>query len=87
MLYEKSQEKKSLSIEDIRRWIVDIAERPYEKRVLYILRDFDEASHEGMNATLKVLEEPPDYAIILLIVSNPESLLETIRSRTISLFR
>ena len=86
-LYEKSQEKKSLSIEDIRRWIVDIAERPYEKRVIYILRAFDEASHEAMNATLKILEEPPDYAIILLVVSNPESLLETIRSRTINIWR
>ena len=87
MLYEKSPEKKSLSIEDVRRWIVDIAERPYEKRAVYILRDFDEASHEAMNATLKILEEPPQYAIILLIVSNPESLLETIRSRTISIWR
>lgn len=34
-----------------------------------------------MNATLKILEEPPPYAIIILIVKNPESLLETIRSR------
>ena len=40
-----------------------------------------------MNASLKILEEPPEYAIILLVVANPESILETIHSRTITLFQ
>ena len=40
-----------------------------------------------MNASLKILEEPPEYAIILLVVENPASILETIHSRTITLFR
>jgi DNA polymerase III gamma/tau subunit len=40
-----------------------------------------------MNASLKILEEPPEYAITLLVVENPENLLETIRSRTVSLFK
>jgi hypothetical protein len=39
-----------------------------------------------MNASLKTLEEPAAHAIIVLVVSDPESLLETIRSRSISLF-
>ncbi len=87
-LYEKDleEDKKHLSVKDIRRWLSDIAEIPYEKKHIYILRDFDEATLQAMNATLKILEEPPAYAIILLIVKNPESLLETIRSRTVSLF-
>jgi DNA polymerase III delta prime subunit len=50
------------------------------------LRDFDEATPEAMNATLKILEEPPEYAIIFLIVKNPESLLETILSRSLNLY-
>ncbi len=80
-LYQKQEDKKHLSILDIRRFLRDISERPYEWKALYLLRDFDEATPEAMNATLKILEEPPPYAIIILIVKNPESLLETIRSR------
>lgn len=87
-LYEKDveEDKKHLSIKDIRRWLADIAEIPYEKKHIYVLRDFDEATHEAMNAALKILEEPPVYAIIFLIVTNAESLLETIKSRTLNCF-
>ncbi len=86
--YEKDtkEDKKHLSVKDIRRWLSDISEIPYEKKHIYLLRDFDEATPEAMNATLKILEEPPVYAIILLIVNNPESLLETIVSRTLNGF-
>ena len=87
LLYEKSEEKKHLSIEDIRTWISDISSLPYEKKNIYILKDFDEATPEAMNATLKLLEEPPRYAIILLLVKNPEAIIETIRSRTLNYFR
>lgn len=55
--------------------------------MIYILRGFDTASTEAQNATLKLLEESPTYAIILLVVENPEGILETIHSRTITLFR
>ncbi len=87
-LYEKdsAEDKKHLSVKDIRRWLWAIAEIPYEKKHIYILRDFDEATHEAMNAALKILEEPPIYAIIFLVVNNPESLLETITSRTLNVF-
>lgn len=86
-LYEKSEEKKHMSIADIRRFLEDISVQPYSPKALYILRDFDEATPEAMNACLKVFEEPPDYAIILMSVKNPESILETIHSRTLLQFR
>ncbi|MBP6981803.1 hypothetical protein KBB25_03460 [Candidatus Gracilibacteria bacterium] len=86
-LYEKAEDKKHLSISDIRRWISDVSEKPYEGKALYILRDFDEATSDAMNASLKILEEPPEYAIIILEVKNPEAIIETIRSRTITFFR
>jgi DNA polymerase III subunit delta' len=38
-------------------------------------------AEESQNALLKTLEEPPPYAHLLLISSEPESLLETVRSR------
>jgi DNA polymerase-3 subunit delta' len=43
------------------------------------------ASPEAANAFLKLLEEPPDFAYIILSTSRPFALLPTIRSRTASL--
>lgn len=40
-----------------------------------------------MNALLKTLEDTPDHAIILLVVSDREALIDTIHSRTLDLFR
>jgi DNA polymerase-3 subunit delta' len=38
---------------------------------------------EAANSLLKVLEEPPEYASLILLAENPQELLPTIRSRTI----
>ncbi len=40
---------------------------------------------EAQNSLLKVLEEPPEYATIILIASNENKLLNTIRSRCIKI--
>ncbi|MGA9956941.1 MAG: DNA polymerase III subunit delta', partial [Acidobacteriaceae bacterium] len=37
--------------------------------------------NEAANSLLKVLEEPPEYAHLLLLAENPSDLLPTIRSR------
>ncbi len=39
-----------------------------------------------MNALLKVLEDTPKHAVILLVVENRESLIETVHSRSIDMF-
>jgi DNA polymerase-3 subunit delta' len=72
---------------EIRKFISDTAKIPYEGKHIYILSGIDTGSLEAMNALLKVLEDTPRHAIILLVVSDRESLLETIHSRTIDLFR
>ncbi len=41
--------------------------------------------NEGSNAFLKTLEEPPDRTLLLLLTSNPQSLLPTILSRCVRL--
>ena len=41
----------------------------------------DEMNHNAANAVLKVLEEPPQRALLFLIAHNPDRLLPTIRSR------
>lgn len=86
-LYQKNPETKHWSVLDARRFIDSIMERPYTGKAMYIIRDFDEATDQAMNALLKILEEPPEYAIIILMAKNPEAIIETIHSRTITFFR
>jgi DNA polymerase-3 subunit delta' len=46
-----------------------------------IVRDAQELSHEAQSAFLKLLEEPPGRAVIVLVTENPAGLLQTVRSR------
>lgn len=60
------------------------------KRAIFVVSDADRmvpqaASQEAANAFLKLLEEPPSFAYIILATNQAESLLPTIRSRTVSL--
>ena len=42
-------------------------------------------TEQAQNALLKTMEEPPEYAIILLLTENTQNLLPTITSRCITL--
>lgn len=53
------------------------------KRKVFIIDDADFMNEQAQNALLKILEEPPTYATIILISSNKEKLLNTIKSRVI----
>jgi DNA polymerase III delta prime subunit len=86
-LYETPEDKVEFPIIEVRKFISDTAKIPYEGKHIYILSGIDTGSLEAMNALLKVLEDTPRHAIILLVVSDREALLETIHSRTIDLFR
>ena len=58
--------------------------RPYESRYkIYIINDAQKMTLQAQNALLKTIEEPPAYAIILLLADNPDSLLPTISSRCV----
>jgi DNA polymerase-3 subunit delta' len=46
-----------------------------------IVRDAHELTHEAQSAFLKLLEEPPGHAVIVLVTENPAGLLQTVRSR------
>ncbi|HEY3297645.1 MAG TPA: DNA polymerase III subunit delta' [Armatimonadota bacterium] len=46
-----------------------------------IIEQADTLNSEAENAILKILEEPPHYAVLILLSRNPNSLLATIRSR------
>ena len=50
---------------------------------VYIIADADLMSVQAQNALLKTIEEPPAYAVIMLLTENAEVLLPTIRSRCV----
>lgn len=60
--------------------------KPYNgKYKIYIVPDADMMTVQAQNALLKTIEEPPAYAVILLLTENANSLLPTICSRCVML--
>ncbi len=76
-----------ISIQEVREGIVETALiRPYYGgRKIYIIPDAHMMNSNGQNALLKTIEEPPEYAVIILIAKSKELLLPTIRSRCVVL--
>ena len=76
-----------IRVDDIRTQIVsDVAILPYQgKYKVYIVPEAEKMNPAAQNALLKTLEEPPSYAVILLLTKNAASFLETIRSRCVLL--
>jgi len=70
-----------IKVDQVRRVIETIYFRPGEARErVYIFTD-SAFMKEAANSLLKVLEEPPEFATILLLTENAGELLPTIRSR------
>lgn len=77
-------EKDAIKVDMIRELSREIFMLPtISKRKVFIIDDADSMNEQAQNALLKVLEEPPEYATIILIVSNKEKLLNTIKSRIV----
>jgi len=71
-----------IKVDQVRRVIETIYFRPAEaKERVYIFTD-SAFMKEAANSLLKVLEEPPEFATIFLLTTNPGELLPTIRSRS-----
>ena len=72
----------TIKIEQIRQMQKKVVETPIisEKKV-YIIDDADLMTTDAQNCLLKTLEEPPEFACIILIASNETDLLSTIKSR------
>ena len=71
-----------VKIDQVRALQHDLALRPLEGRYRVAIFDqFETATVEAQNALLKTLEEPPDYAVLIVLTADPELLLPTIVSR------
>ena len=72
----------SIKIDQIRNAQETIAQKPIvSSKKIYIIKDSDTMTIEAQNCLLKTLEEPPEYAIIILLSSNESKLLTTVKSR------
>lgn len=71
-----------VKIEQIREMQRKVAEKPIiSNQKVYIIDNSDTMTTEAQNCLLKTLEEPPEYITIILICSNEDNLLSTIKSR------
>lgn len=77
----------SISVDDIREQVNNtIMIKPYQGPYkVYIIDHADLMTPQAQNALLKTIEEPPQYAVIMLLVENAEVLLPTINSRCVML--
>lgn len=74
--------RKTIPVEQIRNTCADVFVRPNEgRRKIYLFPHAEKLTPADQNTLLKVLEEPPDYAVFLLLAPNPGLLLPTVRSR------
>ncbi len=75
-------EKNQTLIKQMGDMIANLVYAPvHGKRRACIIEQADTLNAAAENSILKVLEEPPDYAVMILLSRNPSSLLPTIRSR------
>ncbi|MCW2539762.1 MAG: polymerase subunit gamma and tau, partial [Frankiales bacterium] len=65
----------------------DLRERAYyaparDRYKVYIIDEAHMVTTQGFNALLKLVEEPPDFLVFVFATTEPDKVLQTIRSRT-----
>lgn len=80
-------EKATIGVDDIREQLnQDVQIKPYSSRYkIYIVDEAEKMTEAAQNALLKTIEEPPEYAVIMLLTNNPNAFLQTILSRCVML--
>ncbi|MCX8130774.1 MAG: DNA polymerase III subunit delta' [Clostridia bacterium] len=82
--YAIGMDDSNIGVDDIRKMQSDVIIRPlYSNKKVYLISNAENMTVQAQNCLLKILEEPPHYAVIILTTSNYNALMETIRSRTL----
>lgn len=77
----------SIKIDQIREMQKSVIEKPIESsKKVYIIDNCHLMTKEAQNCMLKTLEEPQEYVVIILIASNENSILPTVKSRCTKLY-
>lgn len=87
LIYVTHEKPASIGVDDVRKQINDtIVIRPYSSDYkIYIVDEAEKMTVQAQNALLKTIEEPPSYAIIILLTTNQDIFLPTILSRCIQM--
>lgn len=86
IVFIDSGDKKSIGVDAIRNIQKDIYVRPFKsENKVYIITDGTLLTAEAQNAMLKILEEPPEYVVFIIIATTASALLQTISSRAVKL--
>lgn len=87
IIYVRHEKPNTIAVDDIREQInQDIVVKPYSSPYkIYIVDEAEKMNPSAQNALLKTIEEPPLYAVILLLTTKADSFLPTVLSRCIRL--
>lgn len=87
IIYVQHEKPNTVSVDDIREQVNrDIDVKPYSSPYkIYIIDEAEKMNVQAQNALLKTIEEPPAYAVLLLLTTNADLFLPTIRSRCVTL--
>ncbi len=84
---ERQPDKKELLVDQIWEMSREAYVLPNEAdRKVFVIEEAERLNSNAQNAMLKLLEEPPEYACFILLVTNPGSLFDTVRSRCVELY-
>lgn len=87
IIYVSHEKPNSIGVDDVREQInSDISIKPYSsENKIYIINEGEKLTPQAQNALLKTLEEPPAYAIFIILTTNIQTILPTIVSRCVVL--
>lgn len=87
IIWVTHEKENTISVDEIRTKVNnDIIIKPYSGPYkIYIIDEAEKMNEQAQNALLKTIEEPPEYAVIILLTTNIGSFLPTIISRCITL--
>lgn len=75
-------EKAEIGVDTSRKLIKEVYLRPQlSKKRVFIIKNAEKLNKSAQNALLKIIEEPPEYAVFMLLCENSAMLLNTILSR------
>ena len=85
IIYVKPEkDKATIGVEPVRAMISECMVKPfYNKHKVFIIDEGDIITPQAQNAFLKIIEEPPEYAVFIIVCETAQALLETVRSRSV----
>ena len=84
--YLINENGENIKVDTIRNLTEKVIEKPIiSNKKVYIINDCEKMTKESQNCLLKTLEEPPEFVVIILISSNENLILNTIKSRCMSI--